>query len=283
MKNKEKKSNRIITSCLLYLFLIFMWIIILNYAQLQLNNIIKIISIIYLILSLLVTYTYYNKISQNKDFEKKLLQGISIIFVYFFTSLIEPYFLLLIDKTNTIIKEIFLITYEIIQISIIVIIVKEKLKKDIDDFKLNYKIYFTQYFKYHLIAIFIMTISNLLISIINPNNISSNEIAIRTIIKEMPLYIYISSIIIGPIMEEMVFRLGIKNIITNKKLFIITSGLVFGLLHVIGDINNPINLLYIIPYSIPGIAFAYILSKTDNILVPTSFHILHNLITLFLI
>ena len=37
-----------------------------------------------------------------------------------------------------------------------------------------------------------------------------------------------------------------------------------------------IKLLYIIPYSIPGLIFAYILTKTDNVLVTAGIHTFHN-------
>ena len=60
------------------------------------------------------------------------------------------------------------------------------------------------------------------------------------------------------------------------------SGLIFGGLHVIGNVNSIIDLLYLIPYCVPGFAFAYMLSKTNNIFVPMGFHFLHNGVTMSL-
>ena len=54
------------------------------------------------------------------------------------------------------------------------------------------------------------------------------------------------------------------------------SGLIFGCMHVLGSAETLTDLLYIIPYGIPGCAFAYILCKTDNIFVSMGFHFLHN-------
>ena len=99
---------------------------------------------------------------------------------------------------------------------------------------------------------------------------------IRTTLNKAPLYMFFSSVIFAPFTEEMVFRQSIKNIITNKKTFIITSGLIFGGLHVIGNINTIYDILYIIPYATPGIALAIMLEKTDNIFVPMGIHFLHN-------
>ena len=52
----------------------------------------------------------------------------------------------------------------------------------------------------------------------------------------------------------------------------------FGALHVVTSYTNTTDLLFIIPYSIPGCAFAYMLVKSDNICVPISMHMLHNTI-----
>lgn len=63
---------------------------------------------------------------------------------------------------------------------------------------------------------------------------------------------------------------------TTDWLFILMSGLVFGSLHVLNSTNSLAELLYLIPYSAPGIIFAYILAKTNNILVTMGLHFMHN-------
>ena len=60
------------------------------------------------------------------------------------------------------------------------------------------------------------------------------------------------------------------------------SGLIFGSMHVIGNFNSLIDLLFIIPYSIPGFMFAYIYKKTNNICVPIGMHCMHNSIMILL-
>ena len=47
-------------------------------------------------------------------------------------------------------------------------------------------------------------------------------------------------------------------------------------MHVISTLENLVDLLFIIPYSIPGFIFAYIYSKSKNIFVPISLHFIHN-------
>ena len=59
-------------------------------------------------------------------------------------------------------------------------------------------------------------------------------------------------------------------------IFILLSGLVFGSMHVIGSCEHLIDLLFIIPYSIPGFIFAYVYTKSKNLCVPISLHFIHN-------
>ena len=81
--------------------------------------------------------------------------------------------------------------------------------------------------------------------------------------------------IFAPINEEIIFRKSIQDCLKNKWVFIIVSGLIFGYLHVLGS-ESLYDFLYIIPYGSLGAAFAYLLSKTDNIYVTILMHLIHN-------
>lgn len=211
---------------------------------------------------------------------KNALLGIACFIIYFGISNLEISFLnfLGIDYTtmSTTIKVIYLILWEIVTICLIMFILNKVLSKNIDDMKKNHKIYFKKYFKYWLIAVAIMMISNMFITLISGNDLSSNEESIRVMFKISPVYIFFSSVIYAPIVEELIFRRSLKNIIPNKILFILVSGLVFGGLHIISGFSGPMDLLYLIPYCAPGFAFAYILADSDNVLIPISLHFMHN-------
>ena len=174
-------------------------------------------------------------------------------------------------------KTFYLIICEIIIIILITIINRKKLKENIKDYIKNGKKYFDECFKYYLLALLVMIVSNLIINIFT-KGIAGNQENINNMLGKAPIYIIFSAIITAPFMEEMVFRQSIKNIIRNKTTFIIASGLIFGGLHVVGSMNSLIDLLYIIPYSAPGIAFAYMLAKTDNIFTSMTIHFMHNAI-----
>ena len=136
--------------------------------------------------------------------------------------------------------------------------------------------------KYWLVGLLVMIGSNLFISIITNGGIASNEESVRELIDMMPLYMVFQILIYAPITEELIFRKSIRNIFNNKYLYILTSGIVFGGLHVITSVSTITDLLYIVPYSALGIAFAYTYTKTNNIFSTISMHALHNSLTLIL-
>ena len=54
------------------------------------------------------------------------------------------------------------------------------------------------------------------------------------------------------------------------------------MLHIISYITSPIDLVYLIPYSALGIAFALLYHKTNNIFSTITMHAMHNLLAVIL-
>lgn len=211
---------------------------------------------------------------------KDALIGILALFTYFFLSLFETVPLELagldINELSHNVKIVYLIIYEILIMAIILLIFNKKIEKDFKDILKYHKEYYSKYFKVWLIGLAVMLLSNAFIIFVLNNEMAGNETTIRSLFEISPIYIYLSSVIYAPIVEELVFRQGIRNIFGRNIIFILISGIVFGGLHIIGNITAPIDLLYLIPYSSLGVAFAYMLYKTDNIFVSMGFHFLHN-------
>ncbi len=249
------------------------------------NTILTTYNIISIITSCLLTFLFIISFwkKNDKDLKIRFKQigiGIGAMVLYFLLPYLEgvPFVIMGIDTTTLPIwvKIFYLTMYSVLTASLIMIIYNKKISKDFKDMKKNSIKYFNKYIKYWLIGLFIMMVSNLFINLIVTNDIPSNEQAIRETFNISPLYIFFSAVIYAPIVEELIFRQSIKNIFHNKWLFIIISGLLFGSMHVFGDFKNITDLLYIIPYSTPGIIFAYMLEDSDNIYVPMSFHFIHN-------
>lgn len=201
----------------------------------------------------------------------------------------------------TIVKQMYNILIEVIIIVVFILLFKDYLKKAFKDIKDNHKEYFKKYFKYWLLLLGLTFISNFIIilasklsageAIVDIFNgdipIAQNQEAIIETFKQMPIFIFILSVFLAPVLEEFTFRLSIKSIFKNKYLFISISGVVFGSMHVIPHVisftneglifsKNIFDYAYIVPYSVPGVIFAWILYKTNNIFIPVAMHFLHN-------
>jgi len=156
-------------------------------------------------------------------------------------------------------KAAVLITY-LMQILILVIPVIHEIKRDFIVFKDNFKLYLKKTLPRFLAILIIYFISSTCINALT-NNIANNEAGLRNI----PLYISaLFTIVVAPIIEELVFRVFMKKFIKNNILFITLSSIIFGALHVLPT-NDLLQLLYIIPYSIAGFALSLNYIKTKNI------------------
>lgn len=249
----------------------------------NLGSLRKIVDGAYIFTSLCVAITFYLVNKKAKNIEKRLInfgKGMAALFTYFTLSELQTLPLVLSGVDYNVmplaLKVIYLLSFEILMVSAIGLILNKEIKKAFIDIKKNHQKYFSKYLKYWLYSLIIMAGSNIIISFINGGGVAGNEETIRQIFTKAPIYMFISAVFIAPVLEELTFRQAFRNIFSNDKVFIIMSGLVFGGLHVVGNVNSPVDLLYLIPYCTPGFVFAYIMAKTDNVFVSMGLHFLHN-------
>lgn len=216
---------------------------------------------------------------------KKITKNILIFLSYFVYNIIFRDILLLFNVSYYFFDEKQKILYSVISTAIYLLIViflyRKELKEEILDFKENYKKYLSKNILIYLAGILLMGLTNIILTKITGSSLSGNEAIIRERIVKYPIYTAISAVLLAPIVEELIFRKSLKNIFKFKYLFIIISGLIFGILHIqnFSDMNE---ILYSIAYIIMGLDFAYIYSRTNNIFTTMTFHLCHNLV-LFII
>ena len=212
---------------------------------------------------------------------KKIIKNILIFISYFvyeylFIAILEAFGINYSNlKYNN--KVLLVFTFYVIYLLFIIFMYRKELIEDIHDFKKNYKKYLNKYVALYFLGVLLMAVSNLILQKITNLEISGNEENVRALISKVPLFMAFSSVIYAPFIEEMIFRKSIKNIINNKYVFIILSGIIFGALH-ISNFRDFNQILMGIPYIIMGIDFAYIYYKTNNIFTTMTFHLCHNLI-----
>lgn len=213
---------------------------------------------------------------------KYLLEPVFIITLYFFSNIfvfipIKALNILESDLTPNIELLISIFSSTLLLV-ILFFYFKKQLIKAFKEYKNNFSDYFDSGLKYWILGLLIMVVSNLLIIFLIPQANSNNESAVQEMIKLSPWLMLISTAFFAPLIEELVFRLSFNRLIENKYLYAITSGLVFGLMHVVFSYTSILDFLYVIPYGSLGFAFALMLKEKDNVLLPISFHFLHNFI-----
>lgn len=139
-------------------------------------------------------------------------------------------------------------------------------------YKMNYikepKVPTKQYFPLILLGIALATLLNMIIFLIIP---SSNQVTISTFLA------IISSGIIGPIYEEILFRYLLYNRLKKKysiKKSILITTIIFALIHI-----SPVKIIYAF---ILGLILNIAYEKYHNIIAPILIHISANTIVIFL-
>lgn len=213
---------------------------------------------------------------------KSFFKGTFYIFLYFIiTVLIYLLFGNEIYNTNDLfLANIATIVADLTIVFIFIIIFRKTIIPDFNDFKKNYKKYIKDNIQYWLIGLFLMIISNILISFLV--EMPTNEEVNRELLFNSTIPSIISMVIVAPILEELITRKSFKDVFKNQYIYIFISGLIFGSLHLLVA-ESLIECLYIIPYGVLGCAFAKIYYNTNNIWSNIFFHALHNFIAILLI
>lgn len=127
------------------------------------------------------------------------------------------------------------------------------------------------------LALFVQSIAaNIEVNLLGVDPGSENTQVIVDLIKTTPLLIVVTSII-GPILEEIIFRKIIFRVIYKRTNFIIgalISSIIFAIVH-----GEPEHLLL---YASMGFTFAFLYVKTNRIIVPIFAHIMMNTIVVII-
>ena len=158
---------------------------------------------------------------------------------------------------------------------ILYLIFRKELNREFSKFVRNFKKYFSFGFKWWIIGLVIMMGSNFVIQSVFGLSTARNENYVQDALSKMPVYIVFSSCIMAPFSEELIFRKALRKMFSNDFLFIVMSGVIFGLIHNLSSIGS-LQMLYVIPYGAFGAVFGYIYVKTNTIFTSMTFHFIHN-------
>ena len=218
------------------------------------------------------------KLEKEPVSKKSIFLGIGLIILYILLGIIPAFFP---DKCYT----LSMIISNILTIMVAILFFKNRLKRDIKFLKDNYKQYTQFIIKYQCIMFVIYLTSSVLsflFSYLLFGNMS--ETVNQQAIEAMPMWLIIfSALLYAPVVEELLFRGSFRRFIKNDIVFIVVSGLVFGLLHTIYEPTFLEALIKGIPYIFVGGYFAYLYVKTENVTTSIISHFLHNFIAVLAI
>ncbi|MFH0767671.1 MAG: CPBP family intramembrane glutamic endopeptidase [Bacillota bacterium] len=104
---------------------------------------------------------------------------------------------------------------------------------------------------------------------------------IRALNSSGAIFMVLSAVVMGPIVEELVFRKSIFGLFKSDKMGLVVSSVLFGSIHLIGEVSILAALVNGISYFVMGFIFGYIYLKNNrNIMAPIAVHILSNLISI---
>ena len=209
---------------------------------------------------------------KNRTKEIAFFILISISFLFF--EIIYPILGFNYNHFSTKTKLLLMFLKYIIFIIIILIRYRKYIVDKWKDFWKNKKKYSSIAFKWWAIGFCLMIIINRILDTI-VQGVGANEEAVQSLLDNEPILALIAITLFAPIVEEFIYRKSLQDCFNNKNLYIIVSGLIFGLIHVIGS-PNPLDYLFIISYGLFGACFAKILSETDNIYSTIMVHMFHN-------
>lgn len=224
-----------------------------------------------------------------KNFIKALLN----IFLYMLVipQLIALIIFQFIDINNLNNIAIINILVYLINIIIIFIIHNKSIKSEWHLYLKNFKSYIKIAFKNWGKGLLLMMLLNIIV--INlVGSLASNEVQNRDILQQLPIFSIFTMVFMGPILEEFLFRKNFKEAFKNKKLFLIITSLLFGLAHVISNLDysslqallgSSKELLYILPYGSLGYFFGKAYYETDCIFTSITAHMFHNGLSIMLI
>ena len=217
---------------------------------------------------------------------KYLIRGTIVFFLFFYSVYLQyiPVLLFKMDVHNiSPLESVLLSTFSsTIVLFILFIIYRKELKREFKIFKDNFIENIDIGFRYWMLGLIIMMISNVIITYLLKGGGANNEEAVQKMIKTLPWLMVIDAGFIAPFNEEIVFRKTLKDIFNNPIILCILSFLFFGGAHVISDAKTLTDYLYIIPYGALGASFAYSYYKTNTVFTSMSMHIFHNTVLILL-
>ncbi len=217
----------------------------------------------------------------SKRIESKyanIIKVITIFLIYF----IWPYLLTVIFNAINIEGNLALsirLIFNFVLLGIIIYMFRTKLKLELAIFRENWKKNMISGFLILIISFILFNIANIIIYQIYPLFENENYTTLSKIFETTPILLFMSTIFFYPIVEELVFKSTFKDVIKNKWIFIIITGVLNVFFQIaLSSYTDSLLFLYLMPNFILSMGFSYMYYKTNNVVTPIIYRMIYNLI-----
>lgn len=193
---------------------------------------------------------------KEKEKSNIFIKSILVIISYFAL----PYVIALISKSNLIDIMLYLL-----YAFILIFLYKQVFISDFKDIKKNWK----KYLIHMLISIVLIFVSMVLINLIvgvlfNVKEISENDFSLLTTFKENSLVVVLLTCIYYPLVEGIIFRKSVRDIIDNKWFFIMFSAIFYFFFNIVYTSMSFSNIMSSVCYLSTMMIVSHFYWKTNN-------------------
>lgn len=208
------------------------------------------------------------KLRPLKVTSKDYLLTVLLLVVYFSQFVID------LIPMSGVVALVVVIAYYLITFGLVFFVFSKRLKRDVGALKDNFGTYIKYIFKMWAVMLGFSLLAAFIRILLGGDSVSANQAGLN----DMPLwYVVPLSIVWAPIVEEAVFRGSLRRFISNDKLFIVVSAVLFGLLHTIGQEVGIYNtIIQSLQYMAMGGVMAYTYTKSNNICTNMGVHCVQN-------
>lgn len=193
---------------------------------------------------------------REKGKSNVFIKSILVIISYFAL----PYVIALISKSNLIDIMLYLL-----YAFILIFLYKQVFISDFKDIKKNWKKYLI-HMLISIVLIFVsMVLINLIVSVLfNVKEISENDFSLLTTFKENSLVVVLLTCIYYPLVEGIIFRKSVRDIIDNKWFFIMFSAIFYFFFNIVYTSMSFSNIMSSVCYLSTMMIVSHFYWKTNN-------------------
>ena len=204
-------------------------------------------------------------VKKDKDVEKlKLLKNSKSDYIWTGVLIVVYYFLLFtpVSFSNAALNVIYEILVYLFLMLFSIFVFRKTFTRDFRELSKNFKGYAVLSLKYWGLMFLTLIVLNIIkVLALGTDSVASNQ----AILNSLPLWFVAPiAVIYAPLVEESVFRGSVRRFIKNDVVFIVVSGLLFGLLHTLSETELLPFVINTLIYGAMGAWLAAAYVKTNN-------------------